>query len=124
MPALKNPRHEQFAREIAKGKTLEEAHGLAGYRVDRRNAQHLRHRDDISRRVSELLFGKIGHSLAQRLAGQLGALTVVSGTRAASNDNRAVARPAKGTHASQSAAPMAPPFGALVPGGALRRAVW
>ena len=55
MPLLRNPKHERFAQEIAKGKTLEEAHRVAGYRADRRNAQHLRQRDDISRRIEELL---------------------------------------------------------------------
>ena len=55
MPVLRNVKHEKFAQEIAKGKTLEEAHRVAGYRADRRNAQHLRQRDDISRRIEELL---------------------------------------------------------------------
>jgi phage terminase small subunit len=55
MSVLRNPKHERFAQEIAKGKTLEEAHRVAGYRADRRNAQHLRQRDDISRRIEELL---------------------------------------------------------------------
>ena len=55
MPLLRNPKHERFAQELAKGKTLEEAHRVAGYRADRRNAQHLRQRDDISRRIEELL---------------------------------------------------------------------
>ena len=55
MPLLRNPKHERFAQEIAKGKTLEVAHRIAGYRADRRNAQHLRQRDDISRRIEELL---------------------------------------------------------------------
>ena len=55
MPLLRSPKHERFAQELAKGKTLEEAHRVAGYRADRRNAQHLRQRDDISRRIEELL---------------------------------------------------------------------
>lgn len=55
MPALRNARHERFAQEVAAGKTLEEAHRLAGYNADRRNAQHLRERNDISHRVDELL---------------------------------------------------------------------
>jgi phage terminase small subunit len=55
MSVLRNPKHERFAQELAKGKTLEEAHRSAGYRADRRNAQHLRQRDDISRRIEELL---------------------------------------------------------------------
>lgn len=40
---------------IANNATLEEAHRLAGYKADRRNADHLRKRDDISRRISEIL---------------------------------------------------------------------
>src|SRR5438477_11178693 len=55
MPLLRNPKHERFAQELAKGKHLERAHRVAGYRTDRRNAQQLRQRDDISRRIEELL---------------------------------------------------------------------
>ena len=66
--ALKNARHERFAQEIAAGKGLEEAHGLAGYRADRRNAQHLRQRDDISRRIEEILANreKVAAKVAER----------------------------------------------------------
>ena len=55
MPALKNARRERFCQEIANGKPLEVAHGLAGYVADRRNAANLRNRNDIARRITELL---------------------------------------------------------------------
>lgn len=55
MPTLKNPRHERFAQEVANGKTLEEAHGLAGYKASRSGASQLKQNVDISNRVSELL---------------------------------------------------------------------
>ena len=55
MPALKNARRERFCQEISNGKPLEVAHGLAGYVADRRNAANLRNRNDIARRITELL---------------------------------------------------------------------
>ena len=55
MPALKNARRERFCQEIANGKPLEVAHGLAGYVADRRNAANLRNQNDIARRITELL---------------------------------------------------------------------
>jgi phage terminase small subunit len=55
VPALKNARRERFCQEIVHGKPLEEAHGLAGYVADRRNAANLRNQNDIARRITELL---------------------------------------------------------------------
>lgn len=55
MPVLSNPRHELFAQELAKGKTAEEAHGLAGYRANRGNASVLKQEQSIVDRVAELL---------------------------------------------------------------------
>jgi phage terminase small subunit len=54
MPVLKNPRHERFAHEIAKGKSLAEAHALAGFAGDRGNAWRLQQRNDIGRRINEI----------------------------------------------------------------------
>jgi phage terminase small subunit len=55
MPVLKNPKHELFAQEVAKGVTLETAYALAGYAPSRKNAQRLRSNEGVSRRVEEIL---------------------------------------------------------------------
>lgn len=52
---LKNPKHERFAQELAKGKAAEEAHGIAGYKASRSGASQLKQNLNISIRVSELL---------------------------------------------------------------------
>lgn len=55
MSVLENPKHELFAQELAKGKTAEEAHGLAGYKASRSGASQLKQNLNISNRVAELL---------------------------------------------------------------------
>jgi phage terminase small subunit len=55
MPTLRNTRHEQFAREVAAGKSAAEAYRSAGYKADRRTAWQARHRPDVSRRIEELI---------------------------------------------------------------------
>lgn len=55
MPALKNPKHERFAQELAKGKSATEAHKLAGYSFNRGNAATLKRNKQIAKRVEELL---------------------------------------------------------------------
>jgi hypothetical protein len=52
---LWNPRHELFARAISDGHSASQAYEIAGFSRDRGNAGRLRHRDDISRRVDEIL---------------------------------------------------------------------
>jgi hypothetical protein len=54
LPVLKNPRHERFCQELAKGKSATEAYGAAGYKGNRRNASHLATKSDIKRRLEEL----------------------------------------------------------------------
>lgn len=54
MPALKNPRHERFAQEVAKGKSADEAYVAAGYRPARQNAHRLMTKDDVMMRVAEI----------------------------------------------------------------------
>ena len=54
MPALTNPRYERFAQELAGGKTLEQAHGLAGFKVNRGNATTLKHKESIRSRIAEI----------------------------------------------------------------------
>jgi phage terminase small subunit len=55
MPTLRNTRHEQFAQEVAAGKSAAEAYRRAGYKADRRTAWQARHRPDVSRRIEELI---------------------------------------------------------------------
>jgi len=55
MPVLRNPRHERFAQELAKGKKAEEAYRTAGFKPDRRNALKLHSSPEIIRRVGEIL---------------------------------------------------------------------
>jgi hypothetical protein len=55
VPALENPKHELFAQELAKGKTAEEAHGLAGYKASRSGASQLKQNLNISNRIAEIL---------------------------------------------------------------------
>jgi hypothetical protein len=55
MPILKNIRHECFARAVADGHSAFKAHEIAGFSANRANAGRLRHRDDISRRVDEII---------------------------------------------------------------------
>ena len=54
MPTLRNPRHEAFAQELARGKTAVEAYELAGYAPGRFNASRLKTNDNICARLAEL----------------------------------------------------------------------
>ena len=55
MTALANPKHERFAQELASGKTLEQAHGIAGYKASRSGASQLKQNVNISNRITEIL---------------------------------------------------------------------
>lgn len=52
--ALKNPKHERFAQELAKGKTQEEAYREAGYSGDRTAACRLSTNVNVIARVAEI----------------------------------------------------------------------
>lgn len=54
MPALLNPRHERFARELASGKTASDAYEIAGFKRNDGNASTLKGKQSISKRVAEL----------------------------------------------------------------------
>lgn len=54
MPLLKNPKHEKFAQELAKGKTADEAYRIAGYSKHRSNAARMIANDSIRQRVAEI----------------------------------------------------------------------
>lgn len=54
MPVLKNTRHERFAQEISKGKTLDEAYTLAGFKPNKGNPSTLSKRPEIAQRLKEL----------------------------------------------------------------------
>jgi hypothetical protein len=55
MSQLSNPRHERFCVLIAEGKSAAAAYQEAGYHPHNGNAHALRHRDDVSARIDELL---------------------------------------------------------------------
>src|ERR1700674_4890895 len=59
MPVLRNGRHENFAQQIAGGKSTTDAYLLAGYKSSRLKArQHgyrLKTREDITARIQELV---------------------------------------------------------------------
>lgn len=51
---LDNARHERFCQERAKGKTVDEAYVLAGFKPSRSNAHRLSTKEDVRARVAEL----------------------------------------------------------------------
>lgn len=55
MAVLKNPKHELFAQELAKGKSASEAYVLAGYKSHDGNASTLRGNQKVEARLAELL---------------------------------------------------------------------
>lgn len=55
MSALKSPKHEAFAQAMSAGKTLLDAHTIAGFTPHRGNAFALAQRQDISARIAELV---------------------------------------------------------------------
>jgi phage terminase small subunit len=57
MPVLKNAKHELFAQEVVKGRTLDAAYEIAGFKPHRANASRLRANDSISKRILELKKG-------------------------------------------------------------------
>ena len=54
MPVLKNQRHERYAQELAKGKSLLDAHEAAGYKRDGGNASRIAAKDSVRQRITEL----------------------------------------------------------------------
>lgn len=54
MPALKNARHEAFAQARAKGKSIDDAYVLAGFKANRGNAARLNAYESVAVRVAEL----------------------------------------------------------------------
>src|ERR1700756_2034591 len=54
MPVLKNARHELFAQEVAKGKTLTDAYIKAGYKSHRANHHRLMALESVKSRVLEI----------------------------------------------------------------------
>lgn len=54
MPVLKNPKHERFAQELAKGKTQIEAYKIAGYKPDDGAAARLSGNVRVQSRLAEL----------------------------------------------------------------------
>ena len=54
MPVLRNPKHERFAQERAKGVTADDAYVTAGYSENRSNAARLSANELVTARVAEL----------------------------------------------------------------------
>jgi uncharacterized protein involved in exopolysaccharide biosynthesis len=54
MPALENTKHEAFARERAKGETIDASYVTAGYKRNRGNAAALNAKQYIQDRIAEL----------------------------------------------------------------------
>lgn len=52
---LKNPRHERFAQELAKGRSAIEAYVAAGYQANEGNAGRLNRNEQVQARVAELV---------------------------------------------------------------------
>lgn len=70
MGVLKNPKHERFAQEIAKGKTAAEAFATAGYTPNEGNAARLKGNDKVLKRIEEILSKaaeKVGLSIERTL---------------------------------------------------------
>lgn len=55
MPVLKNPRHELFAQELAKGRSQAEAYAAAGYKPDDSHAARLAGNGRVAERVQEIV---------------------------------------------------------------------
>lgn len=51
---LKNARHEKFAQERAKGKSVDKAYVAAGFRANRGNAARLNANESVQARIAEL----------------------------------------------------------------------
>lgn len=54
MAVLKNARHEKFAQERAKGKSVDAAYVDAGFKANRGNAARLNANESIQARIAEL----------------------------------------------------------------------
>jgi phage terminase small subunit len=66
MPVLKNPKHELFAQELAKGKNAAEAYRLAGYTENRFNASRLKTTENVQQRIAEIQAGMLHDDLEKR----------------------------------------------------------
>jgi phage terminase small subunit len=64
-------KRERFAQEIDRGKPMLEAHTLAGYKPNKRNAWNLRQTNAISRRLDQLARERSERELASNAAAQL-----------------------------------------------------
>lgn len=73
MAALSNPKHEAFARGLAKGQSASEAYVNAGYKDSRSAACRLSTNVNVQRRVAELQRGAAGRAKVtiQTIADQL-----------------------------------------------------
>lgn len=70
MPALRNAKHEAFAKALSSGKTADDAYVEAGYAFNRGNAARLKANESVRKRVEEIqarVADKFEWSAAERL---------------------------------------------------------
>lgn len=92
MPILKNAKAERFAQAIFKGKTNNEAYVLAGYKPHPQNAHRMRNKDDVARRINELLVRSetLTNISVERIAQELARIGFSNVTDALSFTNKSV----------------------------------
>ena len=73
MAILTNPRHEQFAQNLATGMSATEAYAKAGYKANEGNAWRLSRNEQVLERVSEAIAAVRPASINQRNAAFHGA---------------------------------------------------
>lgn len=66
--ALRNPRHEIFAQQVAKGETITKAYEIAGFRPHAKNASRLRNVEGVAARIGELLGAAARKTIADKTA--------------------------------------------------------
>ncbi len=73
MPILKNPKHELFAQELAKGSTADKAYTAAGYTPNPGNATRMKLNEAIKGRIAEILDKGLGKTVAtiERIAEEM-----------------------------------------------------
>ena len=66
MPALKNPKHELYARLLFEGKSQKDAYAGAGFKANAGGASRLANSDEVGERITELKGFAFAKALATR----------------------------------------------------------
>lgn len=77
MSVLKNPKHEAFAQARASGKSADEAYQIAGFRPHRGNAHRLSTKENVKRRVQEIV-GRVAEKAEWTAADRLSTLATIA----------------------------------------------